>query len=121
MAKPTLRWKCFKRDKSGRLESCVISGEAMKIYGRAGDGWKRAPAWLAKHGYHLLCFRTRKAAREFASSNGSVLRVEVRGPKVLPHMLNVVHLVNGEMYESSNTWPQGTEMWREVRVIERSR
>jgi hypothetical protein len=114
--------------------SLVASGKALTHYSQ--DHWTRAPRWLAKNGYHLICFLSLRDALQFMNrmeyKRGRTMVIwEAEAHSVtfaLPSICNLYHLHDGHFKPNPSSilgasilgagfWPSGTLMAKEIRLI----
>lgn len=98
--------------------SCFMTGAAHVVYSR--HKFVRAPEWLAKKGYHLLCFRNPRAAMSFAGQGEKVWEVLGRGAKrSLPDSRYLYDLSQGVLgpLHGKGWWSKGTIMVEEVKLV----
>ncbi len=113
--------KCYKL--TGRMNDSMI------VFSRASIGYKieeyiKAPGFLSKRGYHPLAFTNKKAAKAFQEIAGrsgrSVKLWQADGKhrvKPLPKMLQWAFLGAGHFDDAWIDWPQGTAMFKEIKLI----
>ncbi len=113
--------KCYK------LTGCM--NDSMIVFGRASIGYKigeyiKAPGFLSKRGYHPLAFTNKKAAKAFQKIAGSpsklakLWRADAKDRvKPLPRMLQWAFLGGGRFDDAWVEWPEGTAMFKEIKLI----
>lgn len=102
--------------------SCLAKGKAEVVY---SSEWTHAPAWLARHGYHLCVFDDQRYAYQFAVANNQygtwkIWHCEVRGEVDMPvTRYSLGSIPTGEVNPAIAYvgWPTGTRMYREVRLL----
>lgn len=114
-------YKVLNRDRNGVLSSAAVSGLADVHY---GDWyWSTAPEHLAEMGYHLLVFSNFDDAAGWAGSAFAVYRAEAEEQiDPMPPSLDVgqVNRLKHPYSHSHHDWPEGTMMFKRVRLLESS-
>lgn len=113
-----------------KLESISMMRHACVIY--STEKFVTAPEPLAKHGYHLLCFDTEQNARRAVFQycwRADIWEVEALEEVPLPpsHMIRIdmfdilAGTIEPTLNLSANTssWPQGTRMFKQVKLVRR--
>jgi CRISPR/Cas system-associated protein endoribonuclease Cas2 len=104
-----------------KLESAFAIGAACVQYKL--NKYVKAPAWLAKHGYHLLIFSTLTEAILSADSPHKIYECHARGEiKPLPRKLEILSLTHKQfppvhLKSNHENFPTGTLMFKEVRLL----
>jgi len=115
------------------LVSLIVGAEAGVIYGIGEPAY--APPWLAERGYHLTVFRTLKLAKRYRSECArgfyynrlEVWRVSAKSRiQPLPTIMDWRSIERGLIIpyvgycsEGVIDWPEGTEMYEEITLLER--
>jgi len=113
--------------RDGRLVSLFAMGQALTVY-RVGQ-WTEAPYHLRKHGYGLLVFDSVLSAIHYNGKTVGyyIYKCEVQGPIVpIPRILTQDEISYGwrrfrgrpRKSHTRMEWPNGTEMWKRVMLIE---
>ena len=113
-----VRWESWQTVKT----SAVVIGIARVCY--SDDYWTRAPRWLAKKGYHLTCFKKYPDACEFAAHHSEIWEAEAKGLFTdLPPRAIVAEVRQGllDTFGNGLTWPIGTMMAHEIRLVKKLR
>ena len=105
-------------NRNNKLVSSAATGVARVEY-PVGE-WVTAPKWLADKGYHLCVFVDINSALSFAGGYDWVYECDVRGAVPVLDKADLNYLEAGilQFYSFSDIWPNGTRMFREVRIKE---
>jgi hypothetical protein len=113
-------YKVVGRLYTGDLVSCTVYGAAEVCY-KVGE-FVQAPGWLAKHGYHLVVFDTFNNAKKFIGEWDNLEIWEADAEErveLVPQM--ALNVISGMIYGNTflNIWPDGTRMYKRVKLLRR--
>jgi hypothetical protein len=106
--------------------SCIVPSEAGVVYKE--HQWATAPEWLQKAGYHLLVFNNVEDALSFTTDifdsdiygDIELWTCKVRGKiRRLPEHCYFFVLDERQLCGSGKDWPEGTEMYKKVKLVKR--
>ncbi len=116
-------YKVVNKERSGALISIYVDGKAKVEY-KIGE-FVEAPDWLAKEGYHLLVFDNLKDALTFYEEDVSLqlFECECKDEVELKEYLSTSFLEIGCLRSLTIIfgWPEGTRMFKRVKLIKRVR
>ena len=110
-----IRYKVINK-KHNKLSSISVGGKANINY--EVDKWVTSPEWLRKKGYYPFVFNSITNVLTYFNLNYRVYKCEVRGKTKLKPFLDVQALSEGKIAQLDRRYPEGTEMWKEVKLLE---
>lgn len=124
-----IKFKVVELSKNGCYTSAIIGHLGSKTLGRIYPErtWVSADKAAIKSGYGLLVFDNYKDAQQFASKwpKTAIFTCHVKGPMKLPAIrINTCRgddlaLEDFELENHLQGWPNGTAMYKEVKLVDR--
>lgn len=112
---------------SGQLNeliSLIVTGAAKVIY--IPNEWVEAPPFFAERGYGICVFDSPETAVWFVESVTWKEQIQIWECDVveefkLPVMCNPLWIKYHDMRKTPETWPEGTRMFKRIRLTKRVR
>lgn len=110
-----IRYKVINK-KHNKLSSLSVQSKANINY-EVGK-WVTSPKWLRKKGYYPFVFNSITNVLTYSNLGYHVYKCEVKDRTKLKPFLDGAALSVGKIVQADQGFPEGTEMWKEVKLLE---